>query len=206
MAKIKIGIVVDMQHDFVDGALANADAQKIVDGIVKFVNEYDGVIIGTQDTHLGEDSPYYASYNSKQRRMYNNMLESKLPPHCILGTSGHEIVKPILNAIYSKRSPFVVNKITFGYTGWAEFIIRGVLGLDVSNDAWTISEIGDQFIEEITMVGTCTDICVISNALILRALFPNVRIRVISSLCAGLTPAKHEAALEVMRSCMIEVE
>ena len=77
----------------------------------------------------------------------------------------------------------IINKPSFGYTGW-----------------------GDYNFEEVELIGLCTDICVISNALIIKALFPEIKVSVDSSCCAGVTPAKHEAALETMRSCQVEVQ
>ena len=122
-------IVIDMQKDFVDGALANVDAQAIVTPIAERVLRYDGDIIATRDTH-GEN--YLSSPEGK-----------KLPvPHCIQGTDGWEIVTEIAAAL-EKRKALVLDKPTFGYLGW-----------DCLADY-----------DEVEMVGTCTDICVVSNAL-----------------------------------------
>lgn len=102
-------------------------------------------------------------------------------PHCIEGTKGWEVREELVNAAHARA---YVNKPTFGYIDW---------NLDLHP--------GD----EITLVGTCTDICVVSNALILKAKYPENRISVVGHLCAGLTEEKHKAALEVMRSCQVEV-
>jgi len=160
-------IVIDMQKDFVDGSLGTAEAVAILENVKKKIEEYKqrgDEIIFTRDTH-GED--------------YMNSNEGKHLPvvHCVEGTPGWEIYE----GLYTEGSD-IINKPTFGYTGW-----------------------GDYSFEEVELIGLCTDICVISNALIIKALFPEIRVSVDSSCCAGVTPAKHEAALETMRSCQVEV-
>ena len=172
----KILIVVDMQYDFIDGALANKDAQKIVKPIADFIkeNSFDQIIF-TRDTH-GKD--------------YLNTPEGKKLPvtHCLEGTKGWVVHEDILNAAIDSDTPYYfVDKPTFGYRGW-------LWGADFMYDH-----------DEITVVGTCTDICVVSNVLILKAAFPEARIEVVGDLCAGLTPEKHKAALDVMESCQVDV-
>ena len=97
--------------------------------------------------------------------------------HCIEGTPGWEI----FDGIYEEGSE-IIDKPSFGYTGWDKYSF-----------------------EQIELIGLCTDICVISNALIIKALFPEITLSVVSGCCAGVTPEKHEAALETMRSCQVEV-
>lgn len=170
--KKKLLIVVDMQYDFIDGALANKDAQAILDDMVKYIKKFDGDIIFTKDTH---DENYMKSQEGKF-----------LPiPHCIKGTMGWCVHEDLINAA-SKHNVEVVEKPTFGYAGWLEVLNKYEL-------------------DEIIMVGTCTDICVVSNALAIKAAAPETLVSVIGSLCAGLTREKHEAALEVMRSCQIKI-
>lgn len=106
-------------------------------------------------------------------------------PHCISDTKGHKLNKEIADAM-GEKAVYFIYKPSFGFTGWNDYAL-------------------DKHFDEITLVGTCTDICVVSNALMLKSCYPETKIRVIGSLCAGLTPEKHEAALEVMRSCQIEV-
>lgn len=162
-------IVIDMQKDFVDGALANPSAQAIVSAIADRITAYDGDVIATRDTHAEN---YLDTAEGK-----------KLPvPHCIRSTDGWEIV-PEIAAALSRRNALVLDKPTFGYLGW------DMLG------EYT----------EIELVGTCTDICVVSNALILKAMFPDLNVKVRSSLCAGTTAENHEAALQTMRMCQCEV-
>jgi len=113
------------------------------------------------------------------RPNYLNTHEGKYLPveHCIEGTDGWQIYEglEVPGAIY-------INKPNFGYTGWADFQL-----------------------EEVEMVGLCTDICVVSNALILKAVFPEIKVSVDASCCAGVTPESHEAALTTMRMCQVEV-
>lgn len=102
--------------------------------------------------------------------------------HCIMGTRGHRIVDGL--ETHNSRH---IDKPTFGYTGWAEV-------LDMLGDP-----------DSIEMIGLDTDICVVTNALIIKTLNPDIEITVDASCCAGSTPEKHRAALEVLKSCQIEV-
>lgn len=177
---MKVLVVVDMQKDFVDGALGSPEAQAIVPNVAAKVKEYtemeDGLVVYTKDTH-------FADYMDTREGRY-------LPvPHCIFETEGWKIVPEVLN----DKAAVFLNKDTFGCSVIAEeigYIINGEL---------------DQEIDSIEVCGLCTDICVVSNALILKANFPEIPFVVDSACCAGVTPEKHEAALEVMRSCQIEV-
>lgn len=122
---------------------------------------------------------------------FKNYLETQegknLPvPHCIYGTRGWELQKD-LKVAARLEGALVVEKTSFGATSLREYFLNYDYDL------------------EFEVVGLCTDICVISNVLILKALFPEAKITVDSSCCAGTTPEKHEAALKVMRSCQIEV-
>jgi nicotinamidase-related amidase len=180
--KMKVLVVVDMQKDFVDGSLGTKEAQAIVPAVTKKVNEYakmkNTVIIYTRDTH------------------YEDYMETRegqiLPvPHCIFGTEGWEIVPEVINL---DATIAVLDKKTFGKSDIADNIMEMVGKLT-----------GSVNIESIELCGLCTDICVVSNALILKANFPETAISVDSECCAGVTPEKHEAALEVMRSCQITV-
>lgn len=166
----KVLVIVDMQNDFIDGSLANKDAQNIVSGICNLIKGWDGDIICTRDTH-------YANY-------LNTSEGQKLPvEHCIKDSAGWCVNDNILKALRGKEYCYL-NKSTFGSLEWKDFDLR---------------------LAEIVLVGTCTDICVIANALLLKTFYPDADIKVISSLCAGVTKEKHEAALETMRSCQINV-
>ena len=173
-------IVIDMQNDFITGSLGTPEARAIVSKIeTKIKKEYSlstDRIVFTQDSHFLRDWDY------------DNPAEkiemSKVPPHCIKNTPGWCIVDTLF--------PFVDNVIikdNFGYLYWGDRL----LSYKVAPPTY------------IEIFGVCTDICVISNALALRAIFPKTPIIVDASCCAGTTPEKHKAALEVMKSCCIEV-
>ena len=167
-------IVVDMQKDFVDGALGTAEAQAIVGRVAEKIAAHQGPVVFTQDTHQPD---------------YLETQEGKNLPveHCIEGTEGWRII-PELRPFAEAPGATVLTKPTFGSTQLAETL------------AARRAEIG-----EIELIGLCTDICVVSNALLLKAFMPEVQISVDSACCAGVTPEKHEAALETMRSCQIRV-
>ncbi|MBE7033696.1 MAG: cysteine hydrolase [Ruminococcaceae bacterium] len=172
----KILVVVDMQKDFVDGALGTKEAQAIVDNVVKKIEDFDGSIYVTYDTHF-ED--------------YLETDEGKNLPvvHCVRDTDGWKLNEKVQAAL-DKKSYTEVEKITFG-------------SIDLP---FVLAEENEMDDAEIEVIGLCTDICVVSNALILKANYPDINISVDSSCCAGVTPEKHEAALETMRSCQIIVK
>lgn len=180
-------IIVDMQNDFIDGSLGSKEAQAIVPNVVDKIDNWDGDIISTKDTHN-------KNYLQTQEGRY-------LPiPHCIEGSKGHKLNSKVIKAIkdYTARTfsfhhnYVAVDKGSFGSTLLPEMIlINGAHKRD--------------YYDYIEFVGLCTDICVVSNALIVKANFPEVRIAVDSSCCAGTTPELHNAALAVMKSCQIEV-
>ena len=181
----KVLVVVDMQNDFVTGSLGSPEAQAIVPRIVDKIdecgdNEY--LIVFTQDTH----------YND-----YLNSLEGKYLPvkHCILGTEGHKLI-PEITKFYNYD---IIEKESFGSNDWWNCLAEN---FSIMGNAPNIPWYDDIQFE---IVGLCTDICVVSNALILRSLFPNCEIIVHADCCAGTTPERHKAALEVMRSCQIQV-
>lgn len=161
-------IVIDMQNDFIDGALGSAEARAIVDNVKKKIREYKAgghEIIFTRDTHK-ED--YLQTSEGK-----------KLPiKHCIKGTKGWQIA----DGLYDGNS-LCIDKPSFGWLGW-----------------------NDMEFDDIEIVGVCTDICVVSNALILKAMFPDSDITVDASCCAGVTPSSHTAAIETMRMCQINIK
>ena len=176
---MKTLICVDMQNDFISGSLANPAAAAIVDPMAEYIKNFDGKIIFTRDTH------------------YENYLETQegrnLPiEHCVYHTSGWEVNKELEDAAATNihgHNTLFANKTSFGDI---ENLMRAITYYAVVPN-------------EIYLCGTCTDICVISVALNLKARFPEIKMYCIADLCAGLTPEKHAAALEVMRSCQIEV-
>ena len=168
-------IVVDMQKDFVDGALGTAEAVAIVPAVVKKIEDFDGEIFATLDTHFDN---------------YMQTMEGRnLPvPHCIKGTYGWQLNKDVADAL-EKRGYTPVEKNTFGSVQLPSLIAAAAAG--------------EPF--ELELIGLCTDICVVSNALLLKAIYCETPIAVDAACCAGVTPEKHEAALETMRSCQITV-
>ena len=179
--KKKITIVIDMQNDFLTGALANPDAVSIIPSVLEQIKNAD-IVMYTRDTH---GSNYFETQEGKNLPVL----------HCVEGTHGWEIVDEL--APYQNHEIncwFIVDKPTFGYVNiWN--------GGDFSQ---IINENGQENVE-VTFCGTCTDICVVSNAMIVKSLYPEVVINVKSDACAGLTPDKHKAALNVMDSCQINV-
>ena len=170
----KILIVVDMQNDFIDGALGTAEAACIVDAVKAKIRSYPvSDVIATMDTHHGD-------YMNTQEGRY-------LPvPHCIKGSGGWQIRPDIAELLAGAK---ICEKPTFGSMKLAE----------------ELRELSEKEELELELVGLCTDICVVSNALLLKAAMPEVKISVDASCCAGVTPEKHLAALETMRSCQIQI-
>ena len=168
-------VVVDMQTDFVDGALGTPEAVKILPSVCEKIKNFKGDIIVTLDTHTEN---------------YLSTAEGKNLPveHCIKGTNGWNL-HPEVSAALREKDYTVLEKPTFGSTALPEAVLKVADGQDF----------------EITLIGLCTDICVVSNALLLKANFPEKKIAVESALCAGVTPETHAAALTTMKMCQIEV-
>lgn len=171
----KVLVVVDMQTDFINGALGSADAEKIVPRAAEIIANFDGEIYCTLDTH-GED--------------YLKTQEGRNLPvaHCIKGTDGWRLDKRIAAALSGKAR--FVEKPSFGSPEMAHLLAE---------------KNKQEKIESIEVIGLCTDICVVSNALIIKAALPEVKIIVDSSACAGISPESHQAALKTMQMCQIEV-
>lgn len=171
----KILVVVDMQKDFVDGALGTKEAAMIVDKVVDKIQKFDGKIFVTYDTH---DENYMETSEGR-----------KLPvPHCIKGTDGWKLDAKVEEALKDKDVARI-EKVTFGSVDLPQKI-KGYAG-------------DEKF--EAQFIGLCTDICVVSNALIVKANYPEMNISVDASCCAGATPQAHNAALMTMKSCLIDV-
>lgn len=169
-------IVIDMQKDFIDGSLGSDMAQAIVPAVAAKIGQYEpDHIFATRDTH---------------QKDYLNTLEGKKLPvvHCIQGTAGWEIAPEIQAAMPEAR---IIDKPTFGSEKLA----------DEMEKLWKAA--GGEM--EIEILGLCTDICVVSNALLLRARLPQTVIRVDPACCAGVTKESHEAALLTMKMCQIDV-
>lgn len=185
---MKILVLVDLQNDFINGSLGTSEAQSIVPKVVEKLENYpdksNTLIIFTKDTHYAD---------------YMDTLEGKYLPveHCIENTSGWSINKEISRAAKNKgfltySSSMIINSR----------IYKGTFGSDVLRD-FLLNHSDD--IEEIEFIGLCTDICVISNVLMARQALPNTKISVDASCCAGTTIEKHISALEVMKSCQIDI-
>ena len=178
MGEQKFLIVVDMQKDFIDGALGTKEAQAMVPAAcarIRECREAGYAVIATLDTH---EENYLETREGKH-----------LPvPHCIRGTAGWRIRPEIMDALGDDA--ILVEKPTFGSIRLPEIIREKCDGDEPA---------------VIELLGLCTDICVVSNALLLKAAFPETDFAVRAACCAGVTPEKHEAALETMRSCQITV-
>ena len=167
-------IVVDMQNDFIDGALGTKEAVGIVEKVAEKIRSFSGRVIFTRDTH---ETNYMETQEGRN-----------LPvPHCIRGTAGWEICDAL--------QPFVteapVDKPTFGSAALGEMLLE-------ANRTDPI--------ESIALIGLCTDICVISNAMLIKAFLPEVPVTVDAACCAGVTVESHKNALAAMKMCQITVE
>ena len=168
-------VVVDIQNDFVDAALGTSEAVSIIPAASQKIKNFGGEIFVTFDTH------------------FENYLETNegknLPvKHCIKGTKGWDLNPEIEKALSGKKYT-AVEKLTFGSTELPRLIEAAANGEDF----------------DVTLIGLCTDICVVSNALILKANFPEKEIIVDKSCCAGVTVDSHNAALLTMQMCQIKV-
>ena len=172
----KILIVVDMQNDFIDGALGTPQARAIVPKVRARIERFEadgGTVLFTRDTH--------------EENYLHTQEGRNLPvPHCIRGTDGWQI-RPELDAL---RKTEAIDKPAFGSAALGERL----RDMDRSDP-----------IGSITLIGLCTDICVISNALLIKAFLPEVPVRVDASCCAGVTPQSHQTALSAMAACQIEI-
>ena len=166
----KILVVVDMQNDFIDGALGTPEAVAIVPYVKHLIESFDGKVLFTRDTHFAD---------------YLNTQEGKNLPvkHCIKDTVGWQI-HPELESL---RKTDAIDKLTFGSSVLPEILAK------------------EDNIESITFIGLCTDICVISNAMVTKAFFPEVPLYVDAKACAGVTPQSHKNALEAMKMCQITI-
>lgn len=175
---MKVLVVVDMQNDFIDGSLGTPEAQAIVPNVKKKIEEYTA----NSDMIIYTRDTHFDGYlDSKEGQ--------KLPvEHCVLETPGWQIHKDLLGPDHTKNT-YVIDKYTFG--------------------AWDLPTMIRYFkdVDEIELVGLCTDICVVSNALLLKAAFYDTHeISVDATCCAGVTPESHEAALKTMEMCQINVK
>ena len=176
----KVLVVVDMQNDFITGSLGSKEAQAVVEPVVQRILDFDGLILYTLDTHT-ED--------------YLNTKEGqKLPAtHCIAGTDGWAPNSAVRMALMHKNvadEQHMIAKDTFGGVSLPMRIHEMLDGNEP---------------ESIELIGLCTDICVISNALLVKAFYPESTITVDAAACAGATPEGHKTALSAMKACQIDI-
>lgn len=194
----KVLVVVDVQNDFVDGALGTPEAQATVPKIADYIRTHaskDTILLFTKDTH---------------ETNYMDTAEGKHLPvaHCIKDTHGWELAPAIQEALFDVREKYcgfdsyfpyvsdhVITKPTFGSIDFVNllYVIDDITGMQPGELA------------EITFVGFCTGICVMSNALLAKASFPEVPIRVVEECCACVTPETHKTAIDAMRLCQIDI-
>lgn len=168
----KVLVVVDMQKDFISGALGTKEAEAVVDNVAEVIRTFDGEVIFTRDTHTDK---------------YLETQEGRNLPvsHCIKDSDGWQLDKKLASL---RTEPVkIFDKPTFGSVALAEYLKE------------------NEELESVTLIGLCTDICVISNALLIKAFLPEVEIRVMEKCCAGVTPESHQNALEAMKMCQIKI-
>lgn len=170
-------LVIDMQNDFIDGALGTKEAEGIVSEVESYIRNFDGTVIFTRDTH---------------KENYLETQEGKNLPvvHCIEGTKGWEVKECIKKALEEKNA-IGFDKPTFGSKELAEYLLE---------------ENKKEEIEEIVLLGLCTDICVISNVMLVKAFLPEVPLKVVEKCCAGVTVESHKNALEAMKMCQVTIQ
>ncbi len=173
----KVLLVIDMQVDFVTGALENQEAQQITGGIREKIEKHlkdGGSVFFTRDTH-GQNY-----METQEGRM--------LPvPHCLKGSDGWQIVEELMDFATEENT---FDKPSFGSMELPVWLKERLMGEP----------------EEIEICGVCTDICVISNAMILKAAYPEIKITVDGSCCAGVTPESHQNALNAMAVCQMIIK
>ena len=207
---MKAIVFVDVQKDFIDGALRNEKAIEVTPQIVEFATECvkpgNYKLYATRDTHERSEAVSEQLSDNSWRTLYSKgylyTLEGqKLPvEHCIEGTDGWMIDDRLMDVVEGKCT--FVNKPTFGSFDLAEVIKEDI---DKFNEYHKNCNDDFEPFNEIILCGFCTDICCVSCALLLRAKFPNMKITVMKDLCAGTTIENHEAALKVMQSCQIDL-
>lgn len=183
--KKKLLVVVDMQNDFVDGVLGTSEASAIVGNVVEKIREYKengDYVICTMDTH---DKDYMETQEGKN-----------LPvPHCIYPSSGWELNEKVKEALLEKAEEFE------GLTLKKEYRKPVFGSWDLAQD---LRDNADQ-ISEIELVGVCTGICVLSNAVLIKVSLPEIPVSVDAACCACVTKESHETALNAMKTLQIEV-
>lgn len=178
----KVLVVVDMQKDFVDGALGSKEAVAIVPNVVEKINGFDGIFAVTHDTHTND---------------YLKTQEGKNLPviHCIEQSGGWQLTTLVYDALKNR----------FDNGSLFEFFCKPTFG-SVELADWLLNVNKESTIDEVVLIGLCTDICVISNAMLIKAFLPEVKVTVDAACCAGVTPESHNNALSAMKMCQINIE
>lgn len=167
---MEVLLVIDLQNDFVDGALGNKGNGKIIKPIENLVENFDGEVIFTRDTH---DENYLESLEG-----------SHLPvKHCIKNSKGWQIK-------IDTKNHKIIDKPSFGSYELVEYLKK-------------LNE--KEKIENIYMVGICTDICVLSNAILIKNALLETEVFVIEDLCKATNEKNHKIALEAMKSCQVNI-
>ena len=171
----RVLIIVDMQNDFITGSLSNPEAIRAEDYIVS-------------DLDLSAFSTIFLTRDTHFGDYLDTLEGKKLPiAHCTYGSEGWQVSTRIMKKVEASNVPY-------------HFLDKHAFGYDWANMPFSLAAF-----DEIVLVGVCTDICVISNALILKSLYYNTPVQVIAYMCAGTTEEKHDQAIEVMRSCLIDI-
>ena len=194
----KVLVIVDMQNDFVDGALGTPEAQAIVPKVADYIRTHadkDTVLVFTKDTH---DIDYMFTQEGKH-----------LPvAHCVKDTHGWELAPAIQEALYDVREQYHSFDSYFPYIN-DHIICKPSFGsLDLVNLLYVLDDEpgmqpGD--VAEITLMGLCTDICLLANSVLAKTTLPEVPVRVVADCCAGVTPESHQRALDAMKMLQIEI-
>lgn len=171
MERKKLLVVVDMQNDFIDGALGTPEAAAVLGKVrarIERARREGETVVFTRDTHTAN----YLKTNEGKR----------LPvPHCIEGSFGHALADGL-----AEEGERIFDKPTFASLALGDFAAA-------------------ENFASVELIGVCTDICVLSNALLLKALCPEADVIVRADCCAGVTPERHETALDSMRACQIDI-
>ncbi len=171
----KLLLVIDMQNDFISGSLGTKEAIAIVPRVMKKILEFDGDLLFTKDTHAQN---YMATQEGKH-----------LPvQHCVKGTDGWRL-DPMIEKAFLETGGKIIEKNTFGAKQLPELLAKDY----------------PEGVASFELCGLCTDICVISNALLLKAYYPETPIFVDASCCAGVSPESHDNALKAMQMCQITI-
>lgn len=184
----KILLIIDMQNDFIDGVLGTKEAKAIVPKVVNKINEGWDAIVYTLDTH--DEQTYEFTNEGKY-----------IPKHCIKDTEGHKLHKEIDVALKNVSKKTTIKKHMKDKFA-SPYVTKFVEAVAIVGGP---GYVGIHPLTEITVVGLCTDICVISNVMNLICNL-KVPIKVDAKCCAGTTPENHRKALDIMKQCLIEVE